>query len=41
MISIVSKPERIMLGETLKIKLNIEGKVNENTYKNKYLNLTI
>ena len=41
MISIVSEPERIMLGETLKVKLNIEGKVNENTYKNKYFNLTI
>ena len=39
--SIISEPERIMLGETLKIKLNIEGKVNENTYKNKYFNLTI
>lgn len=41
MISIVSEPERIMLGETLKVKLNIEGKVNENTYKNKYFNLII
>ena len=41
MISIVSEPERIILGETLKVKLNIEGKVNENTYKNEYFNLTI
>lgn len=41
MISVVSEPERIIMGETLKVKLNIEGKVNENTYKNKYFNLTI
>jgi hypothetical protein len=41
MISIVSEPERIMLGETLKVKLDIEGKVNENTYKNKYFNIII
>ena len=41
MISIVSEPERIILGETLKVKLNIEGKVNDDTYKNKYFNLTI
>ena len=41
MISIVSEPERIICGETLKIKLNIEGKVNLSTYKNMYFNLTI
>ncbi len=41
MISIVSEPERIINGETLKIKLNIEGKVNISTYKNMYFNLTI
>ena len=41
MISIVSEPERIIMGETLKVKFDIEGKVNENTYKNKYFNLTI
>jgi len=41
MISIVSEPERIINGETLKIKLEIEGKVNIATYKNMYFNLTI
>ena len=41
MISIVSEPERIINGETLKIKLDIEGKVNLGTYKNMYFNLTI
>lgn len=41
MISIISEPERIIKGETLKIKLDIEGKVNLNTYKNMYFNLTI
>jgi hypothetical protein len=41
MISITSEPERIINGETLKVKLNIEGKVNLSTYKNMYFNLTI
>ena len=41
MISIVSEPERVINGETLKVKLNIEGKVNLETYKNMYFNLTI
>ncbi len=41
MISIVSEPERVINGETLKIKLDIEGKVNLATYKNMYFNLTI
>ena len=41
MISIVSEPERIVNGETLKVKLDIEGKVNLGTYKNMYFNLTI
>jgi len=41
MISIVSEPERIINGQTLKVKLNIEGKVNLATYKNMYFNLTI
>ncbi len=41
MISIVSEPERVINGETLKIKLDIEGKVNLATYKNMYFNLTV
>lgn len=41
MISIVSEPERIINGETLKIKLDIEGKVNIATYKNMYFNITL
>ncbi len=41
MISILSEPERITNGETLKIKLDIKGKVNMATYKNTYFNLTI
>lgn len=41
MIAIISEPERIINGETLKVKLNIEGKVNLSTYKNMYFNLTI
>lgn len=41
MISITANPERIILGETLKVELNIKGKVNENTYKNKYFNLIV
>lgn len=41
MISITSEPERIVNGETLKIKLDIEGKINLGTYKNMYFNLTI
>lgn len=41
MISIVSEPERVINGVTLKIKLNIEGKVNISTYKNMFFNLTI
>jgi hypothetical protein len=41
MISIVSEPERIINGETLKVKLDIEGKVNISTYKNMYFNVTI
>lgn len=41
MITITSKPNKIILGETLKVKLDINGKVNVNTYKNKYFNLTI
>lgn len=41
MISITPKPERITNGETLKIKLDIEGKINLETYKNMYFNLTI
>lgn len=41
MISIVSEPDRVINGETLKIKLDIEGKVNLATYKNMYFNITI
>lgn len=41
MISIISEPERIINGETLKVKLTIEGKVNIATYKNMYFNVTI
>ena len=41
MISLTSEPERIINGETLKIKLDIEGKVNLSTYKNMLFNLTI
>lgn len=41
MISITSEPERIVNGETTKIKLNIEGKINNSTYKNMYFNLTV
>jgi len=41
MISIVSEPERITNGKTLKVKLDIGGKVNLATYKNMYFNLTI
>ena len=41
MISIISEPERIINGDMTIVKLNIEGKVNYNTYKNMYFNLTI
>ena len=41
MISLTSIPERIAFGETLKIKLDIQGKINLNTYKSSYFNLTI
>jgi hypothetical protein len=41
MISIISEPEKIINGETLKIKLDISGKVNLSTYKNMYFNLII
>ena len=41
MISIISEPERIINGETLKVKLNIEGKANISQYKNMYFNIVI
>ena len=41
MISIVSEPEKIINGKTLKIKLDISGKVNFTAYKNMYFNLII
>lgn len=41
MISIRSNPERIINGETIRIILDIEGKVNNSTYKNMFFNLTI
>lgn len=41
MISLKSIPDRITNGQTLKVKLTIEGKINISTYKNLYFNLTI
>lgn len=41
MISIISEPEKIINGSTLKIKLNINGKANFSTYNNMYFNLII
>lgn len=41
MISLTSEPERIIYGQTTHIKLEIEGKVNNSTYKNMYFNLII
>jgi len=41
MISLVSIPERIIIGQTLKIKLNIEGNINLKTYNGVYFNLIL
>jgi hypothetical protein len=41
MISLTSLPERIVLGETLKVKLNITGQINIKTYKGTYFNINI
>lgn len=41
MISLTSKPERIMDGEILSMKLEINGKVNNQMYLGKYFNLVI
>ena len=41
MISLTSIPERITNGETLKIKLNIQGQINIKMYKGTYFNLII
>lgn len=41
MISLTSIPERIIFGETLKVKLSIEGRINLSMYKNSYFNLII
>ena len=41
MISLISIPERIKEGETLKIKLDIQGRINLATYKGVYFNLIL
>lgn len=41
MILLMAEPERVINGQTLKIILNIEGKVDISTYKNLYFNITI
>ena len=41
MISLTSEPEVIKDGETLKIKLNIQGQINKSMYKGTYFNLII
>lgn len=41
MISLTSLPDRIKDGETLKIKLIIQGQINLKMYKNTYFNLII
>jgi hypothetical protein len=41
MISLTSMPERITNGETLIIKFVIQDKINLNTYKGSYFNLTL
>jgi hypothetical protein len=41
MISLTSIPERIMEGETLKVKLDIQGQINLKMYKGIYFNLMI
>ena len=41
MISLVSNPMEIYQGDSLKIELTIDGKINEQTYYGKYFNLNI
>jgi len=41
MITLVSIPEIIKDGETLKVQLDIQGKINKSMYKGSYFNLTI
>ena len=41
MISLVSEPERIKIGETLKVKLDIQGQINLKMYKGTYFNLVL
>lgn len=41
MISLTSIPERILEGETLKIKLDIQGQINQKMYKGTYFNLIL
>lgn len=41
MISLISIPERIKEGETLKIKLDIQGQINLKMYKGAYFNLVL
>ena len=41
MISLTSIPERIKEGETLKVKLNIQGQINLKTYKGTYFNIIL
>lgn len=41
MISLTSLPERIIFGETLKVKLDINGLINIKTYKGKYFNVIL
>jgi hypothetical protein len=41
MISLISEPEIIKDGETLKIKLDIQGQINNKMYKGSYFNITL
>jgi hypothetical protein len=41
MISLTSIPERIIQGQTLKVKLDIQGQINIKMYKGTYFNLVL
>lgn len=41
MISLTALPERIKEGETLKLKLDIQGQINLKMYKNTYFNVVL
>lgn len=41
MISLISEPERIKMGETCKVKLDIQGTINLKMYKGAYFNLVL